>query len=54
MSVTVTNSPIQDYVHQDDHIHRTYRKSSIKPPGVLLISNTFEEGGGLNRDGVRI
>ena len=26
---------------------RKYRKSSIKPPGGLVISNTFEGGGGL-------
>ena len=25
----------------------TYRKSSIKPPGGLIFSNTFEGGGGL-------
>ena len=30
---------------------RKYRKSSIKPPGGLFISNTFEGGEGLNWDG---
>ena len=29
----------------------TYRKSSVKPPWRLFMSNTFERGGGvLNRD----
>ena len=32
------------------HLKRGYRKSSIKPPGGLIFSSTFE-GGGLNREG---
>ena len=28
-----------------------YRKSSIKPPGGLFFSSTFEGGGGLKREG---
>ena len=31
-SVTVNNSPIQDYVHPDDHIHPTYEMTpGFKP-----------------------
>ena len=30
-------------------LHQDYRKSSIKPPGGLIFSSTFE--GGLNREG---
>ena len=33
------------------HLKRGYRKSSIKPPGGLIFSSTFEGGGGLNREG---
>ena len=31
-SVTVNNSPIQDYVHPDDHAHTTYEMTlGFKP-----------------------
>ena len=41
-SVTVNNSPIQDYVHPDDHAHPTYELTpGFKPFAKLLMSTAF-------------
>ena len=41
-SVTVNNSPIQDYVHPDDHAQPTYELTpGFKPFAKLLMSTAF-------------
>ena len=36
MSVTVNNSPIQDYVHPDDPAQPTFEESLYKPQFVVI------------------
>ena len=41
-SVTVNNSPIQDYVQPDNHAHPTYEMTPrFKPFAKLLMSTAF-------------
>ena len=41
-SVTVNNSPIQDYIHRDDHAQPTYEMTPrFKPFAKLLMSTAF-------------
>ena len=41
-SVTVNNSPIQDYVHPDDHVQSTYEMTlGFKPFAVLSTVDNF-------------
>ena len=44
-SVTVNNSPIQDYVHPDDHTQPTYEMTrGLKPFTEELFSNKKQNG----------
>ena len=40
-SVTVNNSPIQDYVHLDDHAQPTYEMTPGLKPFTRIISSAF-------------
>ena len=59
MSVTVNNSPIQDYVHPDDHVQSTYEMTSgFKPftvtstvdnfAVILSLTSVTDVNGGMN------
>ena len=39
MSVTVNNSPIQDYVHPDDHAQPTYEMTPVFKPFTIIVSS---------------
>ena len=41
MSVTVNNSPIQDYVHPDNHTQPSYEMTPVFKPFTIIIVLSF-------------
>ena len=39
MSVTVNNSPIQDYVHPDNHTQPSYEMTPVFKPFTIIVSS---------------